>query len=153
MDKRPMGHIPHLRNHFQSINTFEKSYDYLLYHESPSLKNTLCQVWSKLVQWFWRRFVNFVNIFPLFCNYLPLRRGVVLHLNKLETPSPKDALCQFWSKLAWWSSRRRWKCEKFTEGHTDRRTKDNRPTEKLTWAFSWGERKKPQYITNTCACV
>ena len=29
----------------------------------------------------------------------PLEKGVILHLNKLEFPSPKDALCQVWLKL------------------------------------------------------
>ena len=32
--------------------------------------------------------------FSLFLNYLPLEKGVALHLNKLESPSPKDALHQ-----------------------------------------------------------
>ena len=36
---------------------------------------------------------------------------MVLHLNKLEFPSPKDAFCQVWLKLAQWFWRRRWKCE------------------------------------------
>ena len=31
---------------------------------------------------------------------------MVLHLNKLESPSPKDALCQVWLKLAKWFWRR-----------------------------------------------
>ena len=31
VNKRPMGHIAHLRNQFKSINiNFEKSYDYIL---------------------------------------------------------------------------------------------------------------------------
>ena len=92
-------------------------------------KDALCQVWLKLTQRFWRRrFLNFVNIFSLFRNYLPLERGVGLHLNKLESTSPKDALCQVWLKFE--------KCEKFT----DRRTDDMR-SENLTWAFSPGELK------------
>ena len=33
-------------------------------------------------------------------NYLPMERGVALHLNKLESPSLKDALCQVWLKQA-----------------------------------------------------
>ena len=37
---------------------------------------------------------NFVNVFLLFRNYLPLKTHVALHLNKLESPSDKDALCQ-----------------------------------------------------------
>ena len=32
-------------------------------------------------------------------NYLPLENGGNLHLNKLESPSPRDALCQVWLKL------------------------------------------------------
>ena len=50
----------------------------------------------------------------LFRNYLTLEKRRALHLNKLESPSPKDALCQVRLKLAKWFWRRRWKCEKFT---------------------------------------
>ena len=103
----------------------------------PIIHGCLCQVWLKLAQWFWRRgFFNFVNVFSLFRNYLPLEKGGVLHLNKLESPSPKDALCKVWLKLAQWFLRRRWKCEKFTDGQTD-----DRRSEKLTWAFSSHELK------------
>ena len=45
-------------------------------------------------------FLNFVNLFLLFRNYLPLEKDGALHLNKLESLSPKDALCQAWLKLA-----------------------------------------------------
>ena len=71
--------------------------------------------WSKLVQWFWRRrflkccqfiYLNFVIAFSLFRNYLPLEKGMVLHLNKIEFLLPKDDLCEFWSKLAQWLWRR-----------------------------------------------
>ena len=44
-------------------------------------------------------FLNFVNRFLLFHNYLCLEKGVALHLNKLESPLSKDALCQVWLKL------------------------------------------------------
>mgnify|MGYP003685852939 CR=1 FL=1 len=62
--------------------------------ESPSPKDALCQVRLKLAQWFWRRrFLNFVNVFfSLFHNYLPLEKGGGLHLNKLDSPSPKFEL-------------------------------------------------------------
>ena len=33
------------------------------------------------------------NVFSQFRNYLPLEKGRALQLNKLESPSPKDALC------------------------------------------------------------
>ena len=80
-----------------------------------SPKDALWQVMLKLAQWFWRRiFFYFVNVFLLFRNYLPLKKGGALHLNKLESLSHKDALCQVWLKLAKWFWRRRWKCEKFT---------------------------------------
>ena len=76
--------------------------------ESPSPKDALCQVWLKLVQWFLRRkFSNFVNEFLQFRNYLPLEKGGALHLNNLESLSPKNALCQVWMKLAQWFWRRK----------------------------------------------
>ena len=56
----------------------------------------------------------FVNVFLLFRKYLPLEKGVSLHLNKLESSSPKNAWCKVWLKLAQRFWRRRWKCEKFT---------------------------------------
>ena len=37
---------------------------------------------------------NLVDKGPVFRNYLPLEKGGALHLNKRESPSPKDALCQ-----------------------------------------------------------
>ena len=47
--------------------------------------------------------------FRYFGNNLPLEKGLVLHLNKLESPSPKDALCQVWLKLTQWFQRTRTK--------------------------------------------
>ena len=40
-----------------------------------------------------KKIVNFVNVFSFFRDYLPLVKGWALHLNKLESPSPKDAFC------------------------------------------------------------
>ena len=102
-NKRPMGHIAHLRKQFKSINT----YDYIITLikrrknninlESTSPKDALCQDWLKLAQWFWRRrLFNFVNVFSLFRNYVPLEKDGALHLYKLESPSPRDTLCQVW---------------------------------------------------------
>ena len=83
--------------------------------EFPSLKDTLCQIWLKLFQWFLRRiFLKFVNVFSQFLYYLPLEKEGALHLNKLESPLPKNALCQVELKLAQCFWRRRWKFEKFT---------------------------------------
>ena len=56
--------------------------------ESPSLKDTFCQSWLKLAQWFWRRrnFFNFVNVFSIF-HHLPSEKVVAFHLYKVESPS------------------------------------------------------------------
>ena len=95
-----MGHIAHLRKQFKSLNKYDyiialikgrkkKLYEKLLVlhlqkFKSPSPKDALCQVWLKLAQWFWlREFFNFINVFWLFQNYLPLKKGRDLHLNKL----------------------------------------------------------------------
>ena len=43
--------------------------------QSSSPKEELYSVWLKLAQWFWRRFLNFINVFSLFLYYLPLRTG------------------------------------------------------------------------------
>ena len=51
-----------------------------------------------------------VNLFSPF-RYLPLKKWLALHLNTLEFPSPNDALCQVWLKLAQWFWRRRTKSE------------------------------------------
>ena len=45
-------------------------------------------------------------MFLQFRNYLLLEKGVVLHLNTLECPSPKDALCKVWLKFTLWFLRR-----------------------------------------------
>jgi hypothetical protein len=36
------------------------------------------------------------SVFLLFCYYLPLEKGNPFHLNNLESPHPKDDLCQVW---------------------------------------------------------
>ena len=68
----------------------------------------MCQVWlifgPVVLE---KKIFNFINVFSLFRNYLPLEKGVVLHLNKLESFSSKETLCQVWLKLAQWFFRRR----------------------------------------------
>ena len=95
-----------------------------------------------MVLWFWRWvFFNVVNVFPF---YLPLENGVVLHLNNLEPPLPKDALCYVWLNEVQWSLKR-WNCEKLT----DRQMMDNRGSWKFTQALSSGELK--QCLSSDCA--
>ena len=105
-----------------------------------SLKDALCWVWLKLAQSFLRkRFLNFVNVLSLLRNYLPFEKVMTLNFNKLESPSPKDALCRLWLNLAQWVLKKM-KMRKFTR--KDRRTTDNRRSENLTWAFRSGELKR-----------
>jgi hypothetical protein len=80
--------------------------------------------------------------FLLFRYYLPLGKGVVLHVYNSESSLPKDDLCQLWLKLAQRFWRRSWNCKSVTDRRqTDGQTTDKRRSEKLTWAFSSGELK------------
>ena len=56
---------------------------------------------------------------------------MALHLNKLESPSPKNALCQVWLKLASGSGEedenvKSLQTDGRTDGRTDRQTDDGR---------------------------
>jgi hypothetical protein len=51
-------------------------------------KNDLYQVWLKLAHWFWERFLKISIVFLFFRYYLPLEKGVPLHLNNFQSPSP-----------------------------------------------------------------
>ena len=81
-NKRPMGHIAHLRKQFKSINTndfiitlikrikkniinFITIYCFFIWKNfNPPHPRMLCAKFGlKLAQWFWRRFLNFVNVF------------------------------------------------------------------------------------------
>jgi hypothetical protein len=111
--------------HFCDYLPFEEDLAlYLNNLESPLPKDDLYQVWLKLACWFWRRrFLKIFSVFLLFCYYLPLEKDNPLHFNNLESPPPKDDLCQVWLKLAQWFWRRSRKCKSLqTDGRTDRRT-------------------------------
>ena len=95
-DKRPMGHIAHLRKQFKSINT----YDYIITLINLE-KKPLLTSWELIGSSFEQ------TVFSLIRNYLPSEKGGDLHMHKLESPWPKDALCQVWLKLAQWFWRRR----------------------------------------------
>ena len=85
---------------------------YLSNLEFLSPKDTLCQVWLKLAQLFWRKWIfNFIKVFLLFRYYLPLEIERPLYLNQFKSPSYEDALCNNWLKLTEWFLKRRWKCE------------------------------------------
>jgi hypothetical protein len=59
------------------------------------LKDDLCQVWLKLAQRFWRRFLNDPNPFLYFCDYLPFEKDLSLYLNKVELLHPRIICTMF----------------------------------------------------------
>jgi hypothetical protein len=60
----------------------------------PTRKGNWCQVWLKLAQWLWRRFLNDPTPFLHFCDYHPFEEDLALYLNKLDFPSSNDNLYQ-----------------------------------------------------------
>ena len=141
LNKRPIGHIAHLRKQFKSINTydyiitlikrkkhiidFKRIYWFFIWRNLYLLHpRMLCAkfVWNWLSDSGEEHFLISSTYFHYFVIISPWKRPGALHLNKLESASLKDALCKVWLKLAQWFWRRRWKCEKFTDRRTDGRT-------------------------------
>ena len=81
---------------FVIISPWKRVGPFIGRHLNPLHPIMLCAKFN----WNWpsgsgeKRILNFVNVFLLFRNYLPFEKGGALHLNKFESPSPKDALCQ-----------------------------------------------------------
>ena len=68
----------------------------------------------KLAQWFWRRrFLNFVNVYSLFHNYLPLEKGVAFIRRNLNPFHPRMLCAKFG-----WFRKRRCICKKFKDRRT-----------------------------------
>ena len=86
------------------LNEFEQ---YVLLHNYRPLKVGVALHWTNIQGSFVPSlnqispvvFFNYINIFSLLGYYLPLEKGMALHLKKPELPSPKDALCQVSLKL------------------------------------------------------
>ena len=64
----------------------------------PSQISVLSQICFILIKYKFWRFLKVVNVFSLFGYYLPLEKGMILHLNKPEYPSSWDALCKLYLK-------------------------------------------------------
>ena len=90
---RTNGHIACLRNQFKSINTFAKSYDYIIYwfgkYKPIIFFVLICKTLSPLhprmmkeMKEMKMKILNLGNIFLLFCNYFPLVKGVVFYWKK-----------------------------------------------------------------------
>ena len=92
-------------------------------------------------------FLNSVNLFSFFRNYLPLETGVPLHLNKLESASPKECVRSslveigpgVLENMKMWNFKDR-RRDRQTDRRADWRT-DDRRSGKLSWIFGSGEFK------------
>ena len=90
------------------------------------------------------KILNFVNVFLLFHFYLPLEKIEPLHLNKLESQSPKDALCKFgwnWPSGSWEEDENEKSLQ--TDGQTDRRTDDGQQAIRkahLSFQLRWAKK-------------
>ena len=118
--RRRFSDFGHVFSFFVIISPWKRMWHFIWTNLNPFHPRMLCAKFGW--NWPYEFFLNFVNVFSLFRNYLPLDKSVALYFNKLESLSPKDALCQVRSKFTQWIWRRRWKCEKFTDGRTDSRT-------------------------------
>ena len=64
--------------------------------EFPLPKNTLCHVWLKIAQWFWRRFSKVVNIFFQFLLLSSLRKRARSFIwKKLNSLNPRMICAKF----------------------------------------------------------
>ena len=105
-DKKLMGHIAHLRHQFKSINKYDyiitliriRNYPLIPLWELNGYSSSIEQTWIPVTHW---RFVpglveiveinifTFLHVFSLPHNCLPLKKGMALLLNKLESPFPR----------------------------------------------------------------
>ena len=85
-------------HYFVIISPWKRAGPFIWTNLNPLHPRMLCAKFS----WNWlsgsgeEDFLILSMFFPYFCNYLPLEKGGALHLNKLESPLPKDALCHGW---------------------------------------------------------
>ena len=86
-----LAHEPHYspEKYFLAVNSYDFTSTFGKRKKKLNplyIKNNWCQVCLKLPQWFWkRRFLKGNHIFSTCCYYLPLKKGMDLHLNKLES--------------------------------------------------------------------
>ena len=86
------------------------------------------------------KYLNFVNVFSLFSNYLPLEKGVTLLFEQIWIPLTQECFVPSLIEIFPVVLEKNLKVSKVYR-RTDRQTTDNRRSEKLTWAFSSGELK------------
>ena len=131
--------------HFVIISTWKRAGLFIWTNLNPLHQRMLCVkfCWNRLSGSGEKDFLISSMYFSFFVIISPLKRASSFFWTNLNSLYQRMFLCQVWLKLAQWLWRRKWKCEKFTDGRTnrqtDRLTTDERWSEKLTWAFSSGE--------------
>ena len=131
------------------ISPWEKAWPFSWRNLNPLLSRLLCAKFG----WNWHsgsreEYFKFHQcILAIFGYYLPFEKAGALHLKKIESPSPKDALCQVWLKLVGWFWCRRWKYEKFTTTPTPSAQVSYKMKRSLTyWRFLLQLSKKASYL-------
>ena len=92
LNKRPMGHIAHLRNQFKTMKRLERSYDYIYNKISPVVQE--------------EKTFKFRECTFAICLLSPDVKCVLFYLSNLKSSSPRDAFCRIWLTLAKWFCRR-----------------------------------------------
>ena len=138
--------------YFVIISPWKRVWPFIWTNLNPIHPRMLCANFG----WNWLMVLKIFKVCPCIFDILlsfPFEKGVALHLNKLKPPSPKDALCQVWLKLAQWFWRRKWKCEKFTSGQgirwTDGRTDVWQTTEYQSFNLRWAKKKTYKLSQNS----
>ena len=107
------------------------------FYSSPNKVSTH-YITSPFSFWIWRRrCLKFAWFWPFGALPLGPHGGHTYDLNNFESPTPKDDSCQVWLKSNHAFSRRRWKCNKFTDDGRKRTAIAH-----LSLRLRWAKKKK-----------
>ena len=127
---------------FRNYLSFEKGVAlHLNKLEFPLPKDALCQVWLKLAQRFWRRFLNFVNVFSLFCNIFLWKKDGILFIEQTWIPVIQRCFVPNLVEIGWMALEKKskmWKVYRQTDGQTDIGRQVIRKAH-LSFQFRWAE--------------
>ena len=88
-NKRSMSHIAHLRNQFKSMNTFERSYEFIYYKNGPVVQEE-------------KTFKFCECTFAILLLSPNVKKCGLSIWTKLKSSLPRESFCLVWLKLAQW---------------------------------------------------
>ena len=143
-------------HYFVIISPWKMAGPFIWTNLNPLLPRMLCAKFG----WYWLSgsgkevFLNFVYVFSLFRNYLPLEKAGPFIWKNLNPLHPRMLCAQFgWN----WPSGSREEDENVNSlrrrQRRQRRTTDKFWSEKLTWAFGSGELKTEIQLYNLYTCL